>query len=334
MHALVTGGNGLIGRRLVAFLCGGGHHVRILARRPWAAAAELGAEGFVGDICDDEAVRRAVDGVDTVFHLAAKVGTWGALDAFMAVNRDATAGLVAAARAAGVTRFIHASTPSVVGYDNDVENGAADLPHAARHLSPYAASKAAGEAVVLAANTPELATTALRPHLVIGPGDMLTVRKLIDGARAGTLRIVGNGRNRVDVTYSDNAAWAFVDAARALTDWRAPCAGKAYFIGNGAPVQIWPFMDSILADCGLPPIKRRVPLALALGLGGVMETLWRILDLQGEPPITRFMANGLARHHWYDPAPARADLDYQPRVSIDEAQQRIVAWVRDQMDVK
>jgi nucleoside-diphosphate-sugar epimerase len=329
MKALVTGGGGLVGRPLVRMLLEAGHDVRILGRNRYPALEALGAAGTVGDVRDPAAVRTAMADVDTVFHLAARLGTWGDLDVFMAVNRDATAGLIAEARRSGVSRFIHASTPSVVGYAHDLENGRNDLPYAARHLSPYAASKAAGEALVLAANGPEMATLALRPHVVFGPGDRLTVRKLIEGSRAGKLRVIGDGHSRVDVTYSENAAWAFMDAAQALRDWRSPCAGKAYFIGNGEPVEIWPFMNSILTESGLPPIKGRIPFPAAYGLGALLELLWRPLRLEGEPPVTRFMACALARSHWYDPGPAANDLGYVPRIPLEQARQAVVAWIRE-----
>jgi nucleoside-diphosphate-sugar epimerase len=329
MKALVTGGGGLIGRPLVRMLLEAGHDVRVLARNHYPALEAQGATGIAGDICDPDTVRTAMEGVDTVFHLAARLGTWGDLGAFMAVNRDATAGLIAEARRNGVSRFVHASTPSVVGYAHDLENGRNDLPYAERYLSPYAESKAAGEALVLAANGPDIATVALRPHVVFGPGDKLTVQKLIDGSRAGKLRIIGGGHNRVDVTYSENAAWAFMDAANALQDCRSTCAGKAYFVGNGEPVAIWPFMNSILTESGLPPIRGRIPFPTAYGLGVFLELCWRQLRLEGEPPVTRFMACALARSHWYDPEPAATDLGYVPRIPLEQARQAVVAWIRE-----
>ncbi|MEM8729901.1 MAG: NAD-dependent epimerase/dehydratase family protein [Pseudomonadota bacterium] len=328
MKALVTGGGGLIGRPLVGMLCTSGHEVCILARNRYREIEALGAQSFVGDICDPETVETAMEGVDVVFHLAARLGTWGDPAAFMAVNRDATKLLLDAARRAGAARFIHASTPSVVGYADHVENGSNSMPYAKRHLSPYAASKAAGETCVLAANTPGFATVALRPHVVFGPGDKLTVQKLIDGAQAGKLRIIGDGSTRVDVTYSENAAWAFMDAAEALTDWQAPCAGRAYFIGNGAPVEIWEFMNSILADSGLPEIKGRIQFSVAYALGWLLERTWSGLKLKGEPPVTRFMACALARSHWYDPAPAERDLGYIPRIPVEEGRKEVVDWIR------
>ena len=328
MRALVTGGGGFIGRRLVAFLRARGDAVTVVGRRAYPDLERLGAACAAADICDSPALGRAMAGCDVVYHLAAKVGTWGDRREFDRVNVDGVCSALDAARAAGVPRFIHASTPSVVGYSRDVENGGQDLPYASRSGSVYADSKAAGERMVLAANGPGLATVALRPHLVIGPGDLLTVQKFIDRAKAGRLRIIGEDRNRIDLTYVDNAAWAFVDAEAALVDHRSPCAGRAYFISNAEPVLIWPFMNGLLRDLGLPEVRKRVPEPLVYSAGAICEAVWRLLRLSGEPPATRFLVRALARSHWYDMGPAARDLGYRPRVSMAEARERIVEWAK------
>lgn len=327
MIAVVTGGSGFLGARIVALLRARGDTVRVLTRQPHPALAAKGAAYLSVDVRDTAAVRSAIAGSDVVYHVAGKTGHWGARAAFQSVNVDGTRSVLAAAAYAGIPRLVYTSTPSVVGYATEVENGGPDLPHAAVHESAYAESKATAERLVLAANCPGLATIALRPHLVIGPGDRQMLPRVVRRAAQGRLRIVGDGRNRVDLTYIDNAAWAHLDAADALDGPQAAAAGKAYFISNGEPVALWPWLNQLLETLGLPPAGQPVPLGTARLAAAAGEWLWRSLALDGEPPITRFLASALARSHWYDMRPAARDIGYRIRIPMAEATRRTAQWL-------
>lgn len=325
MRAMVTGGGGFLGRRIVELLLEEGHEVRFLARSAYPDIEALGARGLQVDLRDREALRGALAGCDTVFHVASKAGYWGDPAEFEAINVHGTENLLAACREQGVARFVYTSTPSVVGYGIEAD-GIDSAPYPNTWESPYGETKARAERLVLAANGPDLATVALRPHLIIGERDPHLVPRVIERARLGRLFAVGDRTNRVDLTYVDNAAWAHLDAAHALTDAQAPCAGKAYFISNDAPVVLWDWIDDFLGRVGAPPVRRRVPLGLALGAGTLVEGAWRALRLSGEPPLTRFLALALARSHWYDMGPARRELGYRIRVPLDEATERTARW--------
>jgi nucleoside-diphosphate-sugar epimerase len=273
------------------------------------------------------AVKAALHGADVVFHTAAKTGPWGAEAEFWSVNVAGTRHVLDAARAGGVRRVVYTSTPSVVGYAHDVENGGPDLPYASVHESAYPASKAEAERMVLAANDSGIRTVALRPHLIIGPGDQRMMPRVVRRAASGRLRIIGDGRNRVDLTDVDNAAWAHLDAADALIDPAARCAGRAYFISNGEPVLLWEWLNRILLDLGLPPVTRALPLGVARLAATAAERMWSAFRLDGEPPVTRFVAGALARSHWYDLEPARRDLGYLVRVPMEEATRRTLQWL-------
>jgi nucleoside-diphosphate-sugar epimerase len=126
----------------------------------------------------------------------------------------------------------------------------------------------------------------------------------------------------VDVTYIDNAAAAHLLACDRL-DVGSPCAGKAYFISNGEPVELWAFIDRVLAEAGLPPVSRRVGAWTARMAGRVFETAYWLLRLSGEPPMTRFVAVQMSTSHWYDISAARRDLGYDPKVSVEEGLRRL-----------
>jgi nucleoside-diphosphate-sugar epimerase len=185
--------------------------------------------------------------------------------------------------------------------------------------------------MVLAANSAQLATVALRPRLIWGPGDNHLLPRLVERAKAGKLRIVGDGQNRIDTTYIDNAAQAHLDAFDALHEQPdARCAGKAYFISNGEPRPVADIINSLLRTAGAPIVSQVIPFRAAWWLGAAMEVGYRTLPLRGEPPMTRFLAEQLSTPHFYDIGAARRDFGYQPRVSIIEGLRHLGAWWREQ----
>ncbi len=329
MKVLVTGGGGFLGRRIVELLLERGDEVSFLARGHYPEVEALGAHGIQADLCDAEAVRSAVHGMDAIIHVAAKAGFYGPVEDYRAINVDGTRNLIDAAEQHDVGKLVYTSTPSVVGYAHECENAPQDTPYAEEHWSPYPETKAEAERMVLAANSEHLATTALRPHLIFGPRDNNLLPRVVDRAKSGKLPIIGDGANKVDMTYVDNAAWAHLDALDALTGADAPNAGKAYFISNDEPVQLWDWLDSFLGDLDIPPIKRKVSLRTATILGNVLEWTHKTFKLKGEPRMTKFVAAGLARSHWYDMQPAKDDFGYHVRVPMDQGTKKTVAWFRE-----
>ncbi len=327
MKTLVTGGGGFLGRRIVELLLEAGHEVRFLARSHYPEVEALGAEGRQADLQDAEAVANAIAGCDAVLHVAAKAGYWGRREDFAGINIDGTQHVIDGCRRHGVGRLVYTSTPSVIGYAREAE-GIAQAPYPDTWESFYGETKALAEQRVLAASDGDLATVSIRPHLIVGPRDNHLLPRVIARAKQGRLRIVGDGENVVDVTYVDNAAWAHLDALDALDGPDAPCAGKAYFLSNDEPVKLWVWTNDILERLGAPPVRRRVSLATASRVGGILEAAWRWLPLPGEPPMTRFVAAALARAHWYDMTPAKTDLGYRVRVPLTEGTDRTVAWFR------
>ena len=138
---------------------------------------------------------------------------------------------------------------------------------------------------------------------------------------------VGDGRNLVDITYIDNAADAHLRAADALAPGAA-CAGRAYFISQGEPVVLWPWLGRILAGAGLPPVRRQIGLGTAYFAGALCEGVYRLLGLTREPPMTRFLATQLAKSHYFDLSAARRDLGYVPGVGTEEGLERLLASLR------
>jgi 2-alkyl-3-oxoalkanoate reductase len=326
MNLLVTGGGGFLGQALCRGLIERGHAVTSFNRGHYPELDAIGVRQVRGDLADRDAVLASAQGMDAIFHNAAKAGAWGSYDSYHAANVFGTHNVIEACRAHGIGRLVYTSTPSVTHRaTHPVEGGTADtVPYGEGFKAPYAETKTIAEKAVLAANGARLATVALRPRLIWGPGDQQLLPRLVERARAGRLRFVGDGDNRIDTTYIDNAAQAHFDAFDHLAPGAA-CAGKAYFISNGEPKPVREIVNALLAAAGAPRVEKTLPFGVAYAIGGACEVLWPLLRLRGEPPLTRFLAEQLSTTHWYDMSPATRDFGYRPRVTIAEGLQRLAA---------
>ena len=221
------------------------------------------------------------------------------------------------------------SSPSVTFDGTDQKGVDESAPYPTEWLCHYPHSKALAEQHVLAANDDSLATCALRPHLIWGPRDGHLVPRLIERARSGQLRRVGDGENLVDMIYVENAAEAHLQAADALEKADSAVRGKAYFISQGMPVNCWGWINDLLALVDEPPITRSISQSAATRVGSVMESVYSLFRWQAEPRMTRFLAAQLATDHYFDITAAQRDFGYQPTVSTAEGMQRLGKWLND-----
>ena len=121
----------------------------------------------------------------------------------------------------------------------------------------------------------------------------------------------------------ENAARAHLQAADALAN-ESPVAGRAYFVSQGEPVNCWQWINEILRLAGLSPISKSISCGAAWRIGALMEWVYRIAGLPGEPRMTRFLASQLSTSHYFDISQARRDFGYSPKVSTDEGMRRLV----------
>ena len=324
MHVLVTGGNGFIGRAIVERLLARGDSVRVLGRARYPELAARGVTCHRVDLAatEDGTLECALRGCELIFHVAAKAGVWGRGEDYYRNNVSATQRLVRAAIRADVPKLVFTSSPSVVFGAGPVEGADESAAYPARYLAPYPHTKALAERFVLAQN--DIQTIAIRPPLVWGPGDPHIFPRLLARARAGRLVQIGDGRNIVDITYIDNAADAHLLAAAALSE-HAAVRGRAYFIGQEQPVNLWAFINTLITRAGLKPITRRITLTTALRITTLLEAAYRLAGSDQEPPLTRLTATQLATSRWFDQTAARRDLGYRPQVSTEEGLQRTIA---------
>lgn len=327
MKALVTGGGGFLGQYVVEQLLADGADVRVLCRGRYAALDELGVEIARGDLQDTAFVASACEGIDAVFHVAAVPGIWGAWEMFHGVNTIGTQNVIEGCRKHNVRKLVFTSSPSVVFDGGDHMDADESLPYPTTWLSHYPHTKALAEQAVLAANNEQLATCALRPHLIWGPRDTQLVPRLIRRAKSGRLRLVGDGTNLISMAYVENVAAAHLQAAKALEPGSA-VAGQAYFVNEPEPVNCGEWINTLLGRAGLPPVTKRISANAAYRIGAVFESVYSLLRISSEPPMTRFLASQLAASHTYRIDKARRDFGYVPIVSVDEGLDRVEPELR------
>jgi nucleoside-diphosphate-sugar epimerase len=319
---LVTGGGGFLGSAICRQLKNKGYEVVSFSRKSYTQLETLGIKCFRGDILSPNDLEQAMKGCDGVLHTAAMVGTWGPQKPYYEVNVRGTENVIRAAQKQKVRRLVYTSSPSVVFSGKDICGDNESLPYPASYLAHYPYTKMLAEKSVLNAHGEQyLATTALRPHLIWGPGDPHFLPRLRE--KAASLRKVGDLKNKVDAIYVDNAAEAHILALEELS-LESPNGGRVYFVGQEKPVELWAFIDSLLHCLGLPPVRGRVPTSLAYMSGAVLEALYTLRGIQDrEPPMTRFLALNLGRSFYFSHTNARRDFKYKPRVSMEEGLRRL-----------
>lgn len=317
--ALVTGATGGIGRRLVQRLLDEGVKVRVLARNA-AKATSLGdVDIIVGDISDARRAQEAVEGVDTVFHLAAWMNKPFSRAAAEAANVAGVEYLLHAARRAGVERFVHVSTVAVYGpvSSGDIDE---DAPYW-KIDDLYSDTKAEGEARALAfARETGFPVVVVRPAMVYGPGIEPWTLLPVKSIKSGSPLIIGDGNAFVNPVYVDTVVDALLLAAT-----REGVNGEAFNISDGVGVTWNEFFGYYGRMVGKS--VRKVPQALAENGAALAGAVAKLI---GQPPrATREMVGVMTGRPVFTIDKARARLGFEPRVNLEEGMRRTEQWLRE-----
>jgi UDP-glucose 4-epimerase len=254
-RVLVTGGSGFIGRRLVRALLEAGADVTVADRRPFPGG---GVRTILGDLCDPAVVARVIQpGTDAVFHLAAVTRVLLSVEdpaGTYRLNVDATAGLLEQARIHGVGSFVLASTNAVTG---DVGTATITEQAPLRPLTPYGATKAAGEMLLSAyAASYGISCSALRFSNVYGPGmqekDSLIPRLMRAAVAGGGIQVYGDGKQLRDLVHVDDIV------AGTFAAWRTGHTGPL-ILGAGESVSVNDILAAARAVTGAELPAEHVP---------------------------------------------------------------------------
>ncbi len=260
-------------------------------------------------------------GAGAVVHCAAHVEEWGPYKTFYDVNVTGTERLLAAAKAAGVKRFIHIGTEAALFHGQAMADIDETYPLAPHSPFPYSRTKALAEIAVAAANDPAhgFETIILRPRMIWGEGDKTLLPAVIAMAEAGKFIWVDGGAAMTSTTHIDNLVAAIL---LALTKGRA---GEAYFVVDGPPVRFRDFLTRYLAGAGVALPEKSMPGAAVRLIANLTEPLFRLAGSKAAPPVTRFTAHLMSRDCTIRDDKAKAELGYRPVISVDEGLARLAA---------
>jgi nucleoside-diphosphate-sugar epimerase len=323
---LITGATGFVGGHLARACAERGWATRALVRAKTDAAAleRLNVTVARGDMTDPAALRRAVDGVDVVFHCAAKVGDWGPVEDYRAVNVEGLRSLLEACRGRPLRRFVHLSSLGVYAARHHHGTDESE-PLPERHVDGYTQSKVESEQLALRyARDENFPVAVLRPGFTYGPGDLTVLPKLLEALRAGRVRYLGSRDRAMNTIYVEN----LVDAMFLAAEKRG-AIGQVFNLTDGESVSKRRFIEALADGVGVPrPRPVPVPLWVARPLARWMEARARYHGATEAPVLTQARVKFLGLNLEFSIEKARSELGYRPRFSFDEGMRRTVAWYK------
>jgi nucleoside-diphosphate-sugar epimerase len=316
---LVTGATGFLGRRVIHRWVTAGRPVRALVRQ---ASPDLPPEVALvraRGLTERDAIRSAVRGADTVVHLAARVHRFDdtpgdALESYRGVNVEGTRCLVEEARAAGVTRFILASSVKAMGEGNDQPWTEASVPDP---VDPYGISKLEAEEVVARACGAGMSGAILRLPLVYGPGVGANFLRLLTAIDRGVPLPLGAIRNARSLVYSDNVVAAIAGLVERDLE-----GCEVFLVGDGAPVSTPELVRHIARALGRKPRLVPVPPWLFRAAGRAGDVLSHVLPA----PLTSPQVDRLLGSLTVDSAKLRGFLVGWPPDSMERGLEATAQW--------
>jgi len=321
---VISGITSAIGINLALYLVKEGYSVKGFARRIDKAPSCLihpKIELLSADLGDLASLKSICIGADYVVHLAALSSPWGKYEDFYSVNVEGTRSLITASEKANLKRFIHISTPSIYFDHRDRLDIAEDDPLPKAFVNHYAATKMLAEAAVFASSCPSI---VLRPRAIFGPYDQTLLPRLLKVCKKRGLPTFSKRSPLVDITYVENLSQAILLAINAKKE----CEGKAYNITNGQPRPLCDLVDHLLKQLSIEQKHRFVPYPLAKGVAVMLEALGHMTGK--EPPLTRYGLGVLKHSQTLSIAKARQELNYHPKIDINEGLDRYAHWLQTQ----
>jgi nucleoside-diphosphate-sugar epimerase len=326
LKILITGGNGFLGRHLISSLQKRGDSVRVLVLptedTAWLEKHDVAV--FRGDILSPDTLIAPMRGVQSVFHLAAMIGTWHSMRDYYAVNVTGTENVCRAALNAGVSRLIHISSAMV--YDMAMGRAVTEDDLLTPLDEPYSFTKAQGDMLVQRMIREEhLPAVIIRPGTLLGPGDRLNFGRMADRVRAGKGVIIGQGNNAIPLFYITDMVQGLL---LALDSEQA--VGKVYNISNDQPLTQAQYLKLIAQQIGVATPHIHVPYTPLYTAAYMAERLAILSNNRILPFLTRHGVKLYGANNLISIDKARRELGYAPKVSLNEAVRIACDWYQHQ----
>lgn len=324
MKILVTGGTGFTGKALVRRLIEEGHQVVALDYKEGIKTQEIrdwGAEVVLGSVTDMDVVRRAVEGVEVVHHVAAAFREMDVPESYYhEVNVGGTRNVLQASLDAGVRKVIYCSTCGVHG---NVDHPPAGEDAPIQPADYYQRTKWEAEPIAREFNERGLPTTILRPAAIYGPGDPERFYLIFRRVVRGTFPMFGNGKTYYHPVYIDNLVDAFV---LAMQDGKGD--GEAYLIADEQYLEIEDLVRRVARALDVDVKIPHYPVWPVVLVGHIVEKACKPFGIN--PPIFPRRVDWYRQNRAFRIEKAKRDLGYQPRVGIDEGLRRTAEWYRQE----
>ncbi len=325
MTILVTGASGLLGERLVNTLSVQNKRVRILARTTsnLSNLDRSRVDVHIGDITERGSLNGLMDGIETVYHCAGKLGL-GRREEFYSTNIEGTENLLKEAVDSGVSRFVHVSSVAVMSEYLDHLGSDEDAPYASWWTEPYTPSKIEGEKMALRyGRMGALEVVVIRPSWIWGPGDTNTAT-LGKAVMSGLMPHVGSGDNILSLTYISNIVHALLLAGKAER-----ASGEIFLITDGTEVTQKQLLQAFANRLNPNARELSIPFSLAYQAAHIYEIMnratgWRLPDTTSRHSIC---VGG--KNFKFSLRKAGSILGYRPPVSFDRAVDETVKWLYD-----
>jgi len=327
----VTGATGLVGSHVVERARRDGWRVRALVRSEPSGQwlKDLGVELALGDMGNASSLTSAVAGATHIVHCAAKVGDWGPVDDYRAINVTGLQALLAAAEQGGtLKRFVHISSLGVYPA-RDHFGTDEDEPVSAAGIDGYTRTKVEAELLVLDhVARHQLPAVVLRPGFIYGPRDRTILPQLLQRLRSGQFAYLGASDRVMNNTFVGN----LIDAVFLALECPA-AIGRVYNITDGRLVTKKEFMETIARVAGLPVPTKVVPLPVARFLAKLLEAIYRVTRRREAPLLSNARIKFLGLNLDYCIDRARCELGYDPQTDFTEAMTQTVQSFLDGQQV-
>lgn len=319
---LVTGATGFLGEYLVRRLTGE-YRVFAMGRNleRGKQLERMGAEFCPGDFTDEQSCGKYFSGVRYVVHAGALSTVWGEWEDFYKTNVLGTGLVARLCYENRVQRMVYISSPSIYTGREDQYGIREEQAPDRNDLNYYIKSKLMAEKEVEKWGRKGLETVILRPRGLIGIGDTSLVPRLLRANDRVGIPLFRGGRNLVDLTSVENAAFA---CRLALTQKEAK--GQIFNITNGEPAEFRVLLERFFKAAGKTPHYRNIPFGAAYKTAAVLEWIYRRFRLNGEPPLTRYTICTLGFGQTMDISRAREILGYFPEKTLEESIEEYGKW--------
>lgn len=330
MKILVTGGTGFLGKHLALRLLNLGHDVTVVGRNETIGKELLsvGINFLQIDLADEEKIISAICGQDYVFHCGALSSPWGKYEQFYQANVIGTQNVIKGCKRGSIQRLIHVSTPSLYFYYDERLDVKETDPLPKKFVNHYAKTKFLAEQEIDAFFQEGYPVITIRPRAIFGPGDNAIIPRLIRANQKGMIPLIDQGQHLMDLTYVDNV----VDALLLCMTSPESTLGEKYNITNGERVTFKEVIESLFAKLGQQVHWKQMAYKQAFTIASLLEAVSKTILFHKEPILTKYTVSVLSRSQTLNIEKAKRELQYEPRISVQEGINQFVEWWKKNED--